>query len=59
MRSAAPSKAPASTVYHVDHAERLNPSDQEWNNIVQKNLANFKEEKERVIKDKREKSTRI
>jgi hypothetical protein len=33
-------------------AADLNPSDEQWNSIVQKNLRNFEEEKKRVKEDK-------
>ena len=38
----------AGSIYHVDPAEKMNPTEKEWNEIVQKNLSNFKQEKERV-----------
>jgi hypothetical protein len=40
------------SVYHVDHAKQLNPDEKEWNSIVQQNLQNYKEEKDRVVKEK-------
>ena len=32
-------------VYHVDHSAKMNPTEEEWNNIVQKNYKTFNEEK--------------
>jgi hypothetical protein len=57
VASKAPSVAGApsiygGSVYHVDHTGKMNPSEGEWNKIVQQNLQNFKEEKERVVKEK-------
>ena len=37
----------------------MNPSDEQWNAIVQQNLKNFEQEKQRVMQEKIEKSKRI
>jgi hypothetical protein len=44
--------SPGMRVTHTDLAADLNPSDEQWNSIVQKNLRNFEEEKKRVKEDK-------
>lgn len=46
-------------VHHEDPAAAMNPSDEQWNAIVQQNLKNFEEEKQRVMQEKIEKSKRI
>lgn len=43
----------------MDPAANLNPTDEEWNDMVQKNLKNFEEEKQRVIRERIEKSKKI
>ena len=32
-------------VYHVDHSAKMNPTEEEWNSIVEKNYKNFNDEK--------------
>lgn len=49
----------AGSIYHVDPAEKMNPTEKEWNEIVQKNLTNFKQEKERVLKEKADRARAI
>jgi hypothetical protein len=46
-------------VHHEDPAAAMNPSDEQWNAIVQQNLKNFEQEKQRVMQEKIEKSKRI
>ena len=43
----------------MDPAANLNPTDEEWNDMVQKNLKNFEEEKQRVIRERIEKTKKI
>lgn len=46
-------------VFHLDPAAQLNPTEEEWNAIVQHNLHNFELEKQRVIREKAERSRKI
>ena len=46
-------------VTHEDPAAAMNPTNEQWNAIVQQNLKNFEEEKQRVIQEKKEKLKKI
>lgn len=48
-----------SYVLYEDPAEKLNLSDEKWNEIVQENLRAFKAEKEKAKADKFEKNRRV
>lgn len=46
-------------IHHEDPAAAMNPSEEQWNAIVQQNLKNFEMEKQRVLSEKKEKLKKI
>jgi hypothetical protein len=46
-------------VYHEDRSASLNPTEEQWNDIVQQNLKNFEAERQRVIRERTEKLKKI
>lgn len=46
-------------VVHTDLAAELNPTEEQWNAIVQQNLKNFEEEKKRVKAERYQRTKKI